>query len=71
VTALRLQQKCPFCDEMLDYDATTDAGTKNDKGGVDFTISAQTTPESTAHVWTHAPELPLGAQVYRGTERIA
>jgi hypothetical protein len=56
MAALKIQQKCPFCDETLDYTLTSDTGTKNANGGVDFTFTATTTPEATAHVWTHAPE---------------
>ena len=51
-----IRQKCPFCDEMLDYtvSSATDAA-PNHKGGTTVTVHAQTTPASTAHVWTHAP----------------
>lgn len=56
MAGIKLQQKCPMCDELLDFDAEFDSGTKNEQGGVDFKLSAVTTPESTAHVWTHAPE---------------
>lgn len=56
MAAIQFQQKCPFCPELLNFDAEFDAGTRNGKGGVDFTLTASTTPESTEHVWTHAPE---------------
>lgn len=46
----QLHQQCPYCDEVLTFDAII---TEN---GEQFTINATTTPESTAHVWTHAPE---------------
>lgn len=52
-----LQQKCPMCAEMLDYEVlSNNCDGVDDDGNVTFTLEAQTTPESTAHVWTHAPE---------------
>jgi hypothetical protein len=56
VAAGVIKQKCPFCEEMLDYEIKSADGTKNDRGGVSYNVNAQTTPESTAHVWTHAPK---------------
>ncbi|MDQ5862764.1 MAG: hypothetical protein M3536_10935 [Actinomycetota bacterium] len=52
-----IKQKCPFCDETLDYEVSTAAESEpNDRGGVNITVHAKTTPASTAHVWTHAPK---------------
>lgn len=51
-----IKQKCPFCDEMLDYEVTSTEGSKNERGGVSYNVNAQATPDSTAHVWTHAPQ---------------
>jgi hypothetical protein len=56
MSALRLQQKCPMCPEMLDYEVLPTSDGRDDSGNAQFTIKAQTTPESTAHVWTHAPK---------------
>jgi len=53
---MKLRQKCPMCDEMLDYDVTSHPIDSVDEDGkAVFAIEAQTTKESTAHVWTHAP----------------
>lgn len=50
-----MQMKCPMCDEMLTYDITaTDDGRIN--GEAQYSIRGKTNPESTAHIWTHAPE---------------
>lgn len=56
-----LQQQCPYCPEMLnleisDMEETPDA----DGGTTTVTVRAMTTPESTAHVWTHAPKERVG-----------
>ena len=51
-----LQQKCPMCDEMLEFQVTaTSDGVSDDGNSATFTMNAVTTPESTAHVWTHKP----------------
>jgi hypothetical protein len=52
-----IQQKCPYCDETLTFEITAADLSRKDEGGYSTaTIKAQTTPESTAHVWTHAPD---------------
>jgi len=48
----KIQQKCPYCDVTLDYDAVIEGHA--DRGN--YSIKAVTTPESTEHVWTHAPK---------------
>jgi hypothetical protein len=45
-----------MCEEMLDYDVLSTSDRRDDGGDVTYTLKAQTTPESTAHVWTHAPK---------------
>lgn len=52
-----IKQKCPFCDVMLTYNISSHADSEpNDRGGQTVTVHAKTNPESTAHVWTHAPK---------------
>ena len=50
-----IQQKCPMCDEILDYEVTSTGERSNGSSHATVTVHAQTTPKSTAHVWTHAP----------------
>lgn len=55
----QIQQECPFtgCHVILTYDILIAAfDGVNDDGVVTHTLEAQTTPLSTAHVWTHQPE---------------
>jgi hypothetical protein len=56
MSALKLQQKCPMCDEMLDYMVQEVVDRVTIENTSTLCISAVTTPESTAHVWTHAPK---------------
>ena len=51
----QIQQKCPYCDVMVTYDLTSVKKSENKDGSVNMMLRAQTTPESTEHVWTHAP----------------
>lgn len=51
-----IQQKCPRCPEMLTFAVIAHSPARAVDGSAQFTIEAQTTPESTAHVWTHAPK---------------
>lgn len=51
-----IQQKCPACDVILDYELTSVKESDNEDGSVNMMLRAQTTPESTEHVWTHAPQ---------------
>lgn len=53
---MNLQQKCPYCDEKLTFTILATKTHKNADGVSTVTMNTQTTPESTAHVWTHAPE---------------
>lgn len=46
-----------MCDVMLDYEVLSHGSDGiDDAGNATLTIEAQTTPESTAHVWTHKPK---------------
>lgn len=57
MSSMKLRQKCPMCEEMLEYDVlSTGSGGVDDDGNAKFTLKVQTTPESTVHVWTHAPK---------------
>ena len=47
----QMQQKCPFCDVIL----THETNTKTTKAQDRVFIEAKMTPESTAHMWSHAP----------------
>lgn len=52
-----LKQKCPMCEETLEYEVLSNAmDGVDDDGNTTMTIEAQTTPASTAHVWTHEPK---------------
>ena len=54
-----LVQKCPFspCTAEIRFEVVgVEDGGRNDRGGVSLHVKAQTTPESTAHVYSHIPK---------------
>ncbi|AYN58914.1 hypothetical protein PP634_gp88 [Arthrobacter phage Richie] len=54
--AAQIQQRCPYCDVEITYNLTSVKESENEDGSVNMMLRAETTPESTEHVWTHAPE---------------
>lgn len=56
-TQVIIKQKCPMCEETLEYEVMSHAmDGLDDEGNTTMTIEAQTTPASTEHVWTHKPK---------------
>ncbi|AYR01054.1 hypothetical protein PBI_ISOLDE_86 [Arthrobacter phage Isolde] len=54
--AAQIQQRCPYCDVEITYKLTSVKESENEDGSVNMMLRAETTPESTEHVWAHAPE---------------